>query len=296
MIALSAVFLLSLLPVVFAAQVISKPLGIVTSSTINDTSQFQIMTFNIRYGTALDGFNSWPFRRSLLAQVINSYSPDILCLQEALQFQIDYILEKSHRTYAAFGLGRESNLKGESTKILIDPFVFKIVEETTYWLSDTPDVPGSKSYGNNLPRIATRATLVHKASGKSFVLTNTHLDHQSVEARIKGAEQIANSSIYDRIIVTGDFNNLNNNASEELKVMERNGFSDTYFELYGTKPATYHEFTGNAERVLDAKIDYIWRKGNLKPISATIIRAKSPLNRYPSDHFPVICTFDLVIN
>lgn len=259
------------------------------------SSQFKVMTFNIRYKTIKDGVNRWMFRRSLVVDVIDAYSADILCLQEAQPSQVDYILKKTKRRYVAYGVVRSRSKEDESTKILVNPNVFSVKSDKTFWLSDQPDVVGSTSYGNEIPRIATQITLVHKKTGKSLVVTNTHLDHQSESARIKGVEQIVETlKRYRRILVVGDFNNQRNDA-QEIKVMESEGYSDTYFELHNTRPATFHKFKGDAEAIFPSKIDHIWRKGDLKPISAHIIKTKSQFfNRYPSDHFPVTCTLELL--
>jgi endonuclease/exonuclease/phosphatase family metal-dependent hydrolase len=266
----------------------------------DQNSQFNLMTFNIRYQNWRDGLNWWLFRRSLVVDVINTYSPDILCLQEAELPQAEYILKNTQRSYVAFGMSRTTNIGDESTRILVDPNVFSISSHETYWLSDTPEVVGSTSYGNSNARTATQITLTHKKTGKSLVVTNTHLDHESEIARIKGVEQILDTvqkkvpgNYIARNLIAGDFNNAFNDA-QEIKLMEAAGFSDTYFELHKTRPATFHRFTGDAEANFPSKIDHIWRKGALKPINSAIITTAYLGGRYPSDHFPIVCTLELL--
>ena len=54
-----------------------------TSCRKTDTGGMKVMTFNIRYGTAADGENSWEYRKHLLIDCLKKYEPDILGVQEA---------------------------------------------------------------------------------------------------------------------------------------------------------------------------------------------------------------------
>ena len=259
--------------------------------------EIRVMTFNIRYGSAADGLNSWPFRRSFLAKVIKKSLPDILGLQEAEESQVAYILKSLDcLPYISIGTGRGKDEKGESTRILVNSLRFSVESSGTFWLSDTPDVPGSTSYGNHLPRIATWAHLKeHGENGTGLTIVNTHLDHESQSARIKGVQQILDwislHAVRNPVIVTGDFNNEADD-SEEIQLMEKFGFSDIHFELHGERPATFHEFTGDAESLSLPKIDFIWQKGDLEAVSSSIIKSRSFFGQYPSDHFPILSSIN----
>jgi len=52
------------------------------------------MTFNIRYGRANDGENSWEYRKNLVFDVIRDSECDFIGMQEAMVFQIEEILEQ----------------------------------------------------------------------------------------------------------------------------------------------------------------------------------------------------------
>lgn len=124
----------------------------------------KVMTFNVRYGTAADGANSWEFRQSIFIDCLKKYCPDILGTQEPLAFQIDSI-KSAFPHWQSFGVGRYHNMPapdrpfesmdGTSCVILYDSTKFEIVNEGTYWHSDTPDIAASRTWGNVLPRITT---------------------------------------------------------------------------------------------------------------------------------------------
>ena len=125
------------------------PLAAKESITLN------IMSFNIRYGTANDGDDSWPNRDHLVFDVLKNHAPDIVGLQEALKFQIDEILENVPG-YAMVGVGRDDgDTLGEYSAILYNPARFELKESGTFWLSETPDIIASTSWGNKITRICT---------------------------------------------------------------------------------------------------------------------------------------------
>ena len=143
-----------------------------------------IMSFNIRRGTAKDGRNHWIFRRNLVHEILDRYRPDVLGLQEAMDFQIT-ALHRMLPGYEMVGTGNLGGSKGMHTAIFFNAARFSLSDEGTLWLSDTPDIPGSKGWGNVLPRTCTWVRLVEKDSRQAFYFYNTHLDHISLRSRKK---------------------------------------------------------------------------------------------------------------
>jgi endonuclease/exonuclease/phosphatase family metal-dependent hydrolase len=140
-----------------------------------------ILTFNIRNGHADDGSHSWPLRRHATAQVIREANAEIVCLQEVFDFQLAYLLEQLPE-YAAYSVGRDDGDRaGEACSILWRKSRFAPLDQGTFWLSDMPDQPGSKSWGNNTTRVCSWVDF------GTFALFNTHWDHESREARLKSA-------------------------------------------------------------------------------------------------------------
>jgi len=245
------------------------------------------MSFNIRYGTAADGENAWEYRRDLLAATIVAEDPDILGLQEALEFQLDE-LGAALPGHVEIGVGRDDGVTaGEYAALLIRRERFYVDSSGTFWLSDTPETPGSMSWGNRITRICTWAILRDRLTGNRLAVFNTHLDHESQPARERGA-----ALILDRIgllapdlpsLILGDFNSGEDNPA--LTPLREAGFLDTY-RVVDPDPAgdgTFGEYRGDST---GAKIDYILARGGWTIEAADILRRRSG-TRDPSDHFPV---------
>jgi endonuclease/exonuclease/phosphatase family metal-dependent hydrolase len=254
----------------------------------------QIMTFNIRYGTAKDGDNRWTARREMLFDVLREGDADVVGLQEALAFQIDEIVAALPQ-YAVVGVGRDdAGRAGEFSAILFKKDRFRIADAGTFWFSDTPEVPASKSWGNNITRICTWARFIDR-DGRGFYHFNLHLDHQSQPSRERSTVllrlRIAGRAFpADPVVVTGDFNVGESNPALAALVAKddpKAPFVDTYRVLHPdeTVVGTFTGFTfGNTA---GDKIDYVLVAPGTEVLSADIIRT-SRNDRYPSDHFPVV--------
>ena len=262
-----------------------------------------IMSFNVRYGTANDGENRWENRRELVCDVLRNHQPDVAGLQEALRFQIDWI-RNALPIYNEIGVARENGKeKGEYTAILYRADRLQVDESGTFWFSDTPQIPGSRHWGNACTRICTWARLIEKNSRQAFYIYNVHLDHQSQYSRQRSVqllmERIRQRKFSDPFIVTGDFNAGENNPailyckgkqSLEDKTKKQSdspiAMIDSFRALHPTeKPVgTFNNFTGRND---GEKIDYIFVQKNVLVQKAQIIRSTGKNNHYPSDHFPV---------
>ncbi len=254
----------------------------------------RVVTFNIRYGTARDGRNAWPFRRDLVIDVIRSGDYDFVGLQEALRFQLDEITAALPQ-YAEIGVGRDDGKSGgEHSSLLFLASRWAVDQAGTFWLSDTPEVPGSRTWGNTIPRVVTWARFINKRTGQPLFVFNTHFDHRSLPSRVRSArllaERIAARQPADPVIVTGDFNA---EPSEETirylvapDTASRIRLVDAYRAAHpepGPEEATFHGFRGiTAGR----RIDYVFVTREIAVEAARIIRTARN-GRYPSDHYPV---------
>ena len=264
------------------------------------TEPLRVVSFNIRYGTAQDGDNEWSKRRQMLFEVTRELDADILGLQEALAFQIDEI-EAAVQDYAAIGVGRDDAARaGEYTAILFRKSRLRVADAGTFWFSDTPEVPASRSWGNRITRICTWARFVDR-DGRGFYVFNLHLDHESQPSRERSvallARRIAARAFpAEPVIVTGDFNAGERNPAITTLVERPDAASrlvDTFRVLYpaATDVGTFTGFTfGNTA---GEKIDYVLVQPGTEVLSAEIVRT-SRENRYPSDHFPVAATVRLL--
>ncbi len=264
--------------------------------------ELRMMTFNVRTGTANDGPNNWKLRKDLVFEVFRNEKPDVAGLQEPFRFQIDE-LEQALPEYGLIGIGREDGKsKGEHAAILYKKEGLEVQDSGTFWFSDTPEVPGSITWGNACTRICTWARFRDKRSGQSFYHFNLHIDHVSQPSREKSVRLLA-----DRIakrqhpaepfVVTGDFNVDESNPviqyllgkGSESKDGATSGTQirlvDTFRVVQpdATEAGTFCEFVG---KKTGEKIDYILVPPQTKVLGAEIVRWNKD-GRYPSDHFPV---------
>lgn len=254
------------------------------------------MSFNIRYGTADDGANSWPFRRDLVFEVIRSYRPDLLGVQEALRAQLDE-LGAAVPGYTELGVGRDDGrTAGEYSAILFRQGRFEPLESGTFWFSDTPDVPGSTSWGNRITRIATWARLRDVTTNTPFVVFNLHLDHESQPSRERSAAMLARLVRREQepVVVLGDFNSGETNPAYRLLTDSTASpalLRDTFRALHPRDSivGTFNGFRGDSA---GEKIDHILVTRGWRTEDAAILR-RSADGRYPSDHFPVTATIRL---
>ena len=202
-------------------------------STNIQSQELNVMTFNIRYNTKNDSLNAWPYRKDNAASQIKFHNVHILGVQEALHEQI-MDLRQSLTKHKYTGVGRDDGkTKGEYSAIFYDTTRLKLIESSTFWLSLTPEVPGSKGWDANITRIVTWAKFRDLSDKKTFFVFNTHFDHIGQEARRESAKLIK-QKVKDiagtlPVIITGDFNA--HPSDEPIKILvdenDPNKFIDT---------------------------------------------------------------------
>ncbi|MCH8316175.1 MAG: endonuclease/exonuclease/phosphatase family protein [Planctomycetes bacterium] len=281
------------------------------SPRTNDPAEaIRVMSFNIRFGTAKDGENAWPHRREMVFDVVRNHRPDIVGMQEVLNGQRAALL-RALPEYESIGKGRfDGALRGEFSPIMYRKERFEVLEHGQFWLSDTPDVPGSKSWGNAITRICTWARMRDRETGRVVYFYNTHLDHRSPPSQQRSAEMIAqridqHANKTDPVILVGDFNAAEDTSTiRYLKGEVDRAYEttkdpppspklrDTFRVLHpdATNVGTFNGFRGESSR---AKIDYVLVSDGIEVLRAAIVHDNKD-GRYPSDHFPVTAT--IIVN
>ena len=140
----------------------------------------KVMSFNTRTPVKADEINFFECRKERILEVLRREKPDLIGFQEIMDSGRDWLCQSLGNEYMVVGSGREANLTGEGSFVAIRWESFFLVEMKQFWLSDTPDVPGSV-YANcgqsKHPRIAVAVKVMHRASGRILHFVNTHTDH-----------------------------------------------------------------------------------------------------------------------
>ncbi len=253
----------------------------------------RVMSFNIRYGTAGDGENRWENRRDFLVETIRRFDPDLLGTQETLAFQADF-LGTQLPGYTRVGAGRDDGKdKGEQVTIFFRTARFEKIAAGHFWLSETPERPGSRSWDAAITRMVTWAKLRDRQCDRAFLWLNTHFDHQGAQARAESAKLIRRwlAEHHSRlpVVITGDFNCTEDSPPHRLLLGAADDalkLTDAYRHAHLARQpdeATFHAFTGKRD---GSRIDWILCSPDFTPVEAAIDRS-SRNGRYPSDHFPV---------
>lgn len=266
----------------------------VAAPVANAGEPLKAMTFNIRLATGNDGENVWTKRSDLALAVIRDEKPHVFGVQEAQPIQIEE-LNAALPEYINVGVGRRADGSDEFSAIYFRRDRFHLTDAGTFWLSDEPTVPGSKTWGNNLPRIATWVRLLDQTDKRRIIVLNTHWDHESQPARVNSAKLICKrlkklSGDDEPVIVMGDFNAQPNNPAM-VALVEQGGLRDTLTVAHPEEKniGTFHGFG----RIPNGpKIDAVLVSPQWKVKDAAIIRTHDG-NRYPSDHYPVTATLEI---
>lgn len=258
-----------------------------------------VMTFNLRYNNPADSLNAWPYRKNNVASQVLFYDTELLGVQEALHDQV-LDLKTALPRFAFFGVGRnDGKTKGEYSVIFYDSTRLQRLAGSTFWLSQTPDMPGSKGWDAAITRLVTWCKFRDRKSGKIFFHFNTHFDHMGQVARAESAKLLLQKVVQlagkTPTIITGDFNatpedepiRLLVDSSNPDRLIDTKAISKT--PHYG--PAgTFNNF-GHKE-TSDQPIDHIFIKNKVQVLKHATL-SESWGGRFSSDHFPVFALLQL---
>ncbi|WP_199434855.1 endonuclease/exonuclease/phosphatase family protein [Qaidamihabitans albus] len=254
--------------------------------------RLHVVSFNIRYdtGAAPGSADSWADRRPVLARYLEIERPTVLGVQEALYHQVGQVAEDLPPYFDWIGLGREGGSRGEFMAVYFDTRRVRPVAFDHFWLSDTPEVIGSTSWGNTVVRMVTWVRFRDRRTGKEFTHVNTHFDHRSENSRVRSAElvrdRIAGFDPAVPVVLTGDFNTPAPGSESYRVLVTDGGLVDTWdagerrTPAWGTFP-NYRDPVEGANR-----IDWVLAGSRVEVIAAAINPFRLD-GRYPSDHLPV---------
>jgi endonuclease/exonuclease/phosphatase family metal-dependent hydrolase len=245
----------------------------------------RLMTFNLRFDTPVDGFNAWEFRKDLLVEVILNHLPDLLGTQEGTVPQLRF-LEEHLPGYIPLTAHRRVDPTCQYPTIFYRRDRFHVHESNEFWLSETPSVHRSRSWGSAFPRLATYGLFRETGRATSFYFINTHLDNISEAARREGARMIRNFffPLNLPIILVGDFNEPPAAPVYRELIQGDSPLRDTWREVHppDEEATTQHGFDGELR---GSRIDWILVTPPFKVRRVAIV-TDSQDGHYPSDHFP----------
>ncbi|KRF10265.1 hypothetical protein ASG89_01665 [Paenibacillus sp. Soil766] len=256
-----------------------------------ESKALRLMTFNVRNLHGDDGtINSWDNRKGIAVNAIQSFGPDIIGMQEAYDVQVNYFLSNLNASYQSIGKSRFGNTTDEYVNIMYRSDKFNVLESGQFWLSETPDVVGSRSsYDTKWPRICTWAKFQSKEDSRAiFYYFNTHYSlsadaqEQSSQLLLERISKYVTSPNVP-VFIGGDLN------SEEIgngyMILDNSDFNDTWKDAGHSyvNDTTFGNYTGSTT---DGHIDWIFQRNAVK-INTIEINHYNENGRYPSDHYPV---------
>ena len=260
------------------------------------------LTMNIRYDNPGDGVNAWPSRKKAVARYLKEADADFIGLQEATPPQLVEVAEALDEYAFIARTRKKSGIGGEATPLFwrVDRWTIDPSLQGTRWLSETPEVPGSRSWDSSLPRIVTWARFIEKGTGRGVWVYNTHFDHRGAEARLESGKLVAGfigsrKHADEPVIVMGDFNCLP--ESDPIKAMKVGAgphpvkLVDAWAEVNPQEPdnATWN---GWKVALQGRRIDLVLVSQGVHVKQSTIDRTLVE-GRPVSDHWPVRVTFEL---
>jgi len=252
----------------------------------------RVMTFNLRFASNQPP-HAWPERRPIMKHLVEREAPDVIGTQEGLYAQLRD-MAADLPGYDWIGLGREGGSRGEFMAIFFRRERFEPVAYNHFWLSDTPDVIGSATWGNHYRRMVTWVRLRERATGREFEFWNTHFDHEVEAARQKSAallrERLTQVDPTVPLLLVGDFNCVAGRSVAYDVLTKEAGLTDAW--LAATTRAndglnTFHNY--EAPKHDGERIDWILARRPAAAGDAAIVTYDED-GRTPSDHFPVVAT------
>ena len=258
--------------------------------------RLHVMSFNIRMentaNTQPGDADHWPEREGILVDLLEREQPTVLGVQEAKFGQLPAI-EQALPDHRMLGYGRKGGSADEYSAIFYDPSRLEVLGWDQFWLSDTPEVIGSATWGNRVTRIVVHARMRELATGTEFVMVNTHLDHESEEARVKSAQAIVDL-IGDEdpaglpILVTGDFNSPAPDGGAYRTLVTDGPQLDAWDTAAEQLTPAWGTFGGYEQPVEGGdRIDVVLVSEGVTVHEAGINAFTGVDGRFPSDHLPM---------
>ncbi|HTL66858.1 MAG TPA: endonuclease/exonuclease/phosphatase family protein [Lacunisphaera sp.] len=252
----------------------------------------KVMTYNLRFASE-HGPNAWPARRPVMQALIVREAPDVFGTQEGLYPQLRD-LAAGLPGYEWIGLGRAGGSKDEFAAVFYRTDRLEPVAFDHFWLSDTPEVIGSMTWGNHYRRMVTWVRFRDRPSGREFYFWNTHFDHQVEVARQKSAalivRRLAELDPAVPLVLAGDFNSTAGSSRAYEILTQDGGLADTWKLAANRRNEDLDSFNDfKPGKHGGERIDWILMRPPASVDAAAVVDYDG-LSTFPSDHFPVTAT------
>lgn len=258
-----------------------------TSAATSNT--LVVMTYNLRSASPGSPV-PWAARRALVRACLRSVAPDLIGTQEGYFHQLREI-NTDLPDYDWIGQCRDGGSQGEFMAVFFRRARFEPRAFDHFWLSDTPDKIGSKSWGNIPPRMVTWVRCLDRQTGREFYFVTTHIDGNPraqersarlIRERIEALKPVA------PVLLTGDFNAIPRRDQLHQLLIGDQFFADTWEtarERRGEGVSTFNGFKALTRS--ERRIDWILARGDVA-VDASEIVTFARDGKFPSDHFPVV--------
>jgi len=253
------------------------------------TDTFSVISFNLRFGLADDGPNSWGYRKAGVAEFLQTHRADFIGLQEANDFQVDFV-DHELVEYAYIGMRNPAPRFWQNNVLFYNP-QWRCISQKHLYLSLTPDIP-SRFSESQWPRQCTIG--LFEKDQRQLICINTHFDFKPTVQRKSARfvlDQVSLLPSNSSVVLMGDFNatpesdcHMNLTGHETGTAADWPSFENVFVEPY---PGTFHGFSGDS---IGGCIDWILYRGDIVPDDCVVIRATFN-GIYPSDHFPIRAQF-----
>jgi len=252
----------------------------------------RFVSYNLRFASE-DDAQPWSRRRAASIELLSGIAPDVLGTEEGLDHQLDDLMAGLPAHYRLLAEHRHDGGTEENSAIIYNSRAVELIKVEHQWLSDTPGVAGSISWGHSLPRMYSLGTFRRLADDLEFLVISTHFDHESSRAQVNSAHQIlgrATELAADRpLVIMGDFNC--GEDSEPYAILTGGGLRDAYATATdrGPRLGTFNNYGPPATD--GVRIDWILVSDRITARSARMVD-EAPGDQYPSDHLPVEADLD----
>lgn len=269
------------------------PLAPAGHAAARDPGLTTLMSYNLRVDVPIDlGHRAWPRRLPLVAAVVAAHRPDLVGVQEPYLRQVEELTTRLPG-YGWLGHGLSDGKRaGMSNAVLYRTDRYQVLGQRYFWLSGTPEEPGSKGWGNFFVRGATVAELRDRSSGGRLYLVNTHFDHASENARRRSAQLLLSRvRALDPgvpVLVTGDFNTDTTTSVPYQTLTGPDALTDAW-QRAGQRLTPSYRTNNGWQAPVEAveRIDWILTRGPVRTEAVSIDTFRGD-GHHPSDHWPVI--------